>query len=32
MAYRAGMLGGTCTVQDAASGGTVVECRVPHQH
>jgi two-component system CheB/CheR fusion protein len=31
MAYRAGMLGGTCEIGPAANGGTLVECRVPHR-
>ncbi len=29
MAYRAGMLGGNCSIGPAAGGGTVVECRIP---
>ncbi|WP_295880300.1 CheR family methyltransferase [uncultured Thiohalocapsa sp.] len=31
MAYRAGMLGGTCEVAPADGGGTLVACRVPRQ-
>jgi two-component system, chemotaxis family, CheB/CheR fusion protein len=30
MVYRAGMLGGTCTVTQPDGGGTLVECRVPN--
>ncbi|WP_200240169.1 CheR family methyltransferase [Thiohalocapsa halophila] len=29
MAYRAGMLGGTCVAEPAAGGGTLVACRIP---
>jgi PAS domain S-box-containing protein len=29
MAYRAGMIGGTCELSRPADGGTLVECRIP---
>jgi signal transduction histidine kinase len=29
MAYRAGMIGGTCSVEPAATGGTIVTCSFP---
>lgn len=30
MAYRAGMLGGTCVAEPAAGRGTLVACRIPY--
>lgn len=29
MAYRAGMIGGTCSIEPAATGGTIVTCSFP---